>query len=323
MAKLFALMVLVFIAINTMFAQSPSSIDQIVYVGTLGESVYQIFVMNMESGVVRQLTNTDTGLYPYAPDCSPDGKQIAFTSSSSSFNQGALTLRDTITILHLDDLSLTSLTKVADGLSSSQPAWSPDGEQIVFVEERVGRSSFRLYVINADKKHPVLLTELNGRIDYPSWSPDGSRIMFTLSTRFGSGEFNQDIYLIDVNSKVLTQLTHTQYHNEFSPAWSPNSARIAFASDENGNADLYTMNVDTSHRTRITSSKANEIQPDWSPDGSRITFVSYEANVSGYTIYVMDFNSGSVRRLTNPAQSSLSPCWLVTNSPHPGRALTR
>ena len=64
-------------------------------------------------------------------------------------------------------------------------------------------------------------------------------------------------------------------HSDFDPAWSPDGTKkIVFASDRNGDPDIYVMKADgTGPRTRLTNSPAEEYNPEWSPDGKRILFV--------------------------------------------------
>ena len=65
-------------------------------------------------------------------------------------------------------------------------------------------------------------------------SPDGTEIAFC---------YKGDIYKVPSNGGTATQLT-TQASYECSPIWSPDSKQIAFASDRNGNFDLFVMSAD-------------------------------------------------------------------------------
>ena len=65
-------------------------------------------------------------------------------------------------------------------------------------------------------------------------SPDGTEIAFC---------YKGDIYKVPANGGTATQLT-TQASYECSPIWSPDSKQIAFASDRNGNFDLFVMSAD-------------------------------------------------------------------------------
>ncbi|MCX6005253.1 MAG: hypothetical protein NT082_06235 [Chloroflexi bacterium] len=85
-----------------------------------------------------------------------------------------------------------------------------------------------------------------------------------------------------------TDLKYTSIDNQTFdglPMWSPDGARIAFASSESGDYEICTMNEDGSDRRQITSRQGWDGSPRWSPDGSRIVFVSQIKDESGDTSY--------------------------------------
>jgi Tol biopolymer transport system component len=49
------------------------------------------------------------------------------------------------------------------------------------------------------------------------------------------------------------------------PDWSPDGARIAFASERDGNWEIYTMNADGSQPQRLTVNEAQDLDPTWRP----------------------------------------------------------
>ena len=85
-----------------------------------------------------------------------------------------------------------------------------------------------------------------------------------------------------------------------SPAWSPDGQRIAFASNRDGNSEIYVMNADGSAPTRLTNNPADDLDPAWSPDFTRIAFTrSRDGNGEIYAINAD--GSGETRLTTNTA----------------------
>jgi len=122
----------------------------------------------------------------------------------------------------------------------------------------------------------------------PCMSPDGSRIAYA-STQHSH---TADIYVKDVGSRTVTQLTRSPAHDVM-PSVSPDGTRIAFASNRTGNWDIFVMPVDGGKAVQITTQSSHELHPSWSPDGGQLTFCRL-GDVSGrWEIWVIDtYNAG-------------------------------
>ena len=82
---------------------------------------------------------------------------------------------------------------------------------------------------------------------------------------------------------------------------------IAFSSLRDGNYELYTMQPDASHQTRLTQNPGADIDPSWSPDGTRLAFTSdRDGNPE---IYVMNADGSSVVQLTDSPGFNVDPTW--------------
>ena len=64
----------------------------------------------------------------------------------------------------------------------------------------------------------------------------------------------------------------------YSEAQTPRNGKIAFASDRDGNREIYVMNPDGTNQVRLTTNSTVDDHPMWSPDGTKIAFVSESAN---------------------------------------------
>jgi TolB protein len=76
--------------------------------------------------------------------------------------------------------------------------------------------------------------------------------------------------------------------------------RIVFASDRDGNYEIYTMNPDGTDPVRLTENEAEDSQPIWSPDGSKIAIISYQD--ATYGLAVMNTNGSGQTRLVEGMQ---------------------
>ena len=95
--------------------------------------------------------------------------------------------------------------------------------------------------------------------------------------------------------------------NAWSPALSPDRARVAFSCYVNGQGQIYVMNADGSNVVNISNNAFCDAAPEWSPDGSRIAFVSDRGG--DWDICVMNADGSAQRRLSTSPGIERSPAW--------------
>ena len=133
--------------------------------------------------------------------------RIAFSATGWSVKGAG----EEIFVMNLDGTGITSITNSRG--DDREPAWSPDGNKIVFSSERDG--NWEIYTMNANGSDQTRLTDSPGIDLYPAWSPDGDKIVFT-SKRDG----NNEIYVIKADGSNPTRLTFNQAQDDY-PDWSP------------------------------------------------------------------------------------------------------
>jgi len=100
----------------------------------------------------------------------------------------------------------------------------------------------------------------------PQWSPYGRRLVF-----FSSRAGNADIWLVDIATGALTQLT-SDHALDINPFFSPDGASIAFQSDRSGRLEVWAMKSDGSEQRQLTKIGVSGHFLRWSRDGARVTF---------------------------------------------------
>jgi len=81
------------------------------------------------------------------------------------------------------------------------------------------------------------------------------------------------------------------------------TGRIAFTSERNGNADIFSIDVDGSNLTRLTNDIGDDKCPVFSPDGLKIAFFSNRSGTG--RLYVMDWDGNNITVVPN-SQSDTS-----------------
>lgn len=245
------------------------------------------------------------------PSVPSDQIDIASLSGRIVFSAGPSHDED-VYVVNADGSNLQQLTHQPG--SEFDPAWSPDGTQIVYRDARSGyQNNSEIYVMNADGSAQTNVTHHPANDWGPSWSPDGAQIAFN-SDREGS---RMRLYLMNVDGSNVRQIgdLYVEY-----PAWSPDGAHIVFESMESDaqgndpNYNIYVMNVDGSGVTQLTDYPRQDGGAAWSPDGTQIIFTSTRDNevLPGNLaplpdIWVMNSDGFDYTRLT--VQGANRPAW--------------
>ena len=184
-----------------------------------------------------------------------------------------------------------------------EPAWAPDGQQIVFVSGRDDPNKPAIYVMDADGGNQRLLVKVEGALcNGPVWSPDGTRIAF-----FSSLGGHYGLHLVNADGSNLTSLTPDE-NNNLRPTWSPDGQRLVFASDRDEGRNLYFLTVADGAITRLTTGPYTDDTPRWSPDGRTILFSSNRAGIVR-GLFTVPAAGGEPKLLVTPPQNDESPAW--------------
>ncbi|RHJ93096.1 S41 family peptidase [Parabacteroides bouchesdurhonensis] len=117
----------------------------------------------------------------------------------------------------------------------------------------------------------LFLSAMTQASENPLWmrycaiSPDGKMIVFT---------YKGDIYTVPTAGGKAAQLTTNPAHDT-RPVWSPDGQQIAFASNRNGNFDIFIMDKDGGVPRQLTSHSENEYPEAFTND----KHILYQASI--------------------------------------------
>jgi TolB protein len=231
----------------------------IVYTADDDAKDVQLEILNVTTGESHVLTD-DHAVYA-DPVFSKDGKMLAYVSTQPNgyFNIYVRPIRDgqwagDAIQLTQDNSYRRNRQYFGEWDMHTQPAWSPDGREILFVSNRnvpLGSGSVWRMPVEANgilKAKPVL-QELTLYRTRPSVSPDGTRIIYA-STGGSSDQFD-NLYILPVAGGLPYKLTFGSY-NHYHPRWSPDGEWIAYISNELGLPQLFLLETFGGEKKAVT-----------------------------------------------------------------------
>jgi tricorn protease len=192
----------------------------------------EIFVSAVEGGMTKRVT--DTSWQERSVRFSPDGRSLVYAAErDGSWNVYTTTIaREEEPFFHAATL-LEETTVVATDAEEYQPAFSPDGKEVAYLEDRV---VLRVVNLESGQRRTILTAEHNYSYadgdQYYAWSPDGR--WFLVQYGYLNRIFTPQVGLVAADgSGALHDLTKSGY-DDFGPKWVMGGKAMIWASDREG-----------------------------------------------------------------------------------------
>ncbi|NRA44959.1 MAG: PD40 domain-containing protein [Oligoflexales bacterium] len=280
--------------------------SKIAFIGRKSKnSEKQVYICDVDGKNLRQVTFTKS--LHLAPSWSPDGSKLLFTSYESGNPD-----------LYMLDLKTNKVEGLASykGLNSGG-VFSANGKLVAFSGSIRGNTE--IYLKSLQKAgHRMPLLQGHGIDVDPAFSPDGKWLAF-VSGRYGNPHiFRAQLAWNADKSQVKVvgdkRLTYAGWYNA-TPAWSPDSEKIAFAGFDRdiGRFDLFLMNHDGTKLERLTIKSGDNESPSWSPNGQLIMFHSNRIGSSNHKgpsqLYIMNRDGSHQRKISTGLYQAQTPRW--------------
>jgi len=238
----------------------------------------------------KKLNNT----YNIAPSISPDGTQIAFYSNKDEVMGIYIISSD------CNECNPKSINKILKGEMSTKfeelhilkpgISWSSDSKKILLAAKSYGEDA--LFIIDIESNEKMRYTFPNYDIKaifQPAWHPfDNNLIAF-----IGSNNNQSDIYLYDLENKILENLTNDIFTDK-EVKWSNNGESLLFSSDRyyENQYDLHSLSLESKKLERLTNTLFNEHYPVPIYADSLITYICDENGINN--IYLMNYKANDI-----------------------------
>src|SRR5262245_17987413 len=234
----------------------------VVFVRYDGKSM-ELMALDLASRAVRALTTG--GAVNVEPRWSPQGDRLAFVSTEGTGHF----------LLHIGDVRDGRLESarplVGDRRSAIQryyyspfdhqinPAWTPDGKELLFVSNREiahGTGDIVRTPVDGPDRDRVVRHEETSWHARPDVSLDGTRIVYSSYL----GRQWQQLWLVPVDGGYPFPLTYGDY-DDTNPRWSPDGRTIAFISNRSGNTALWLIDVMSGEQRALQIGERRYRQP--------------------------------------------------------------
>lgn len=271
--------------------------------------VYRMAWLKDGSGLIMSAADSENNLQvwevPY-----PSGEPRKVTNDLNEYMELTLTAdSNTAAMVQSDQQANLWVSPAADGRNAVQITsnnydaldgltWTPDG-RLLYTSARNGTND--IWMVDAQGKQRIQLTENAGNNTSPAMSPDGKMIIF-VSTRDGQ----QHLWTMDVAGGRVQRATEGKH--DMSPVFSPDGQWIIYRSHVLGNPNLFRLPVAGGAPTRLTEVITGP--PAISPDGKTIACIQRPVALAKVKVALVPIDGGPAK-LFDPREvpSQLMLAW--------------
>lgn len=152
---------------------------------------------------------------------------------------------------------------IPNTLRGSNPAVSPDGQQVAYLEYTDGTLNLVLIGLDGENKRHLTNFADGSWMQGIDWSPEGDKLVISLFR-----QYQQNLYIVDVASGELTPIMWDSWE-EADPHWG-HDGKIYFAADVDGVWNSFSYDPETGDFLQLTNVISGSVSPQLTPEGNLV-----------------------------------------------------
>ena len=212
---------------------------------------------------------------PLALEWSPDGTKLSVEASDGIGPEDGPTIavKRIGYVVNIDSRAVHRIVDESHGMTNME--WSPDSSALAFIGER--DDSYSLWVARPDGGAKQLIADVPRSPAEPK------------------------------NARELARQIVQKFFGIAEVAWSPDSTRLAFTSQEE-TFGMWVVNADGTGLDQLVSGADDPPEMAWSSDSTHIAY-DFDSDNSGHAVWTVNVNTGESVQVSDEAHHAFHPQW--------------
>lgn len=264
-----------------------------------------IYLVPVESGSKRQITQPGAAWGDYDPAFSPDGTRLAFARQYGP---------------EIGELYILNLTRelepqgeprqiTFDNRRISSPVWTLDGRTLLCVRLVLPTQSSICKIRLSSPRHMEPLPVPADNVVALALAQRRARLLYARQTD------HVNLWALDIPRNKVAEHTRASprlwlpsSRRDVMPSFSPDGQQVVFQSLRSGWSEIWRADRDGSHLRPLTDLRGTVAgSPRWSPDGATIVFHSRKPNIA--RLFILDVAAARTRPLAYEVINDTTPSW--------------
>lgn len=223
----------------------------------------ELFTSDTLMRSVKRITwNAVDEIHPWS---SPNGEFIAFTQGDQASNKTKVGIMDRVG-------QWREYLTGGNNTYGAIPSFNSTGTHLTYAQWFETDNKFsnpQIVIQDLATRTKEVITSDSHESWRPIFSPCNTKLYYI------SKELDQrfDIYEYSRVEGTTKNLTHSPY-DEWDPAITPDGKKLIYAGNNDGNWDLFMIELETGVQTRLTKTKGDEWDPHISPSGKYVYYAA-------------------------------------------------